>query len=115
MRISDWSSDVCSSDLASPANANTVIQSQMVSTAHSLRHRRRGDTAFSSMQPLSVRDVAEARGGGSSAFRTPASRSTGQLRLAPRDFRYREGSEIGRESCRTRVRKYGTISGVDDT
>src|SRR3546814_1144084 len=78
MRISDWSSDVCSSDLEGRARA-TVSQDRL--------------------HPLFADHSRQCQGGGSAA------RRGGRDGLAPEQHRiYRR--QIGRASCRERVCQY---------
>src|SRR3546814_3645766 len=80
MRISDWSSDVCSSDLAGP---------------HAPHHRSK---------PVAHRD--RPIGDKAAADIEVILRSTAHLRPSADDGNTHRGKEIGRASCRERVCQY---------
>src|SRR3546814_16783801 len=89
MRISDWSSDVCSSDLVWPRDPITT----------------RSMSCFSARR---VTSSAASPNGNASLYATPArSRMLLALRTA-----YSEPLEIGRASCREGVCQYVLISVV---
>src|SRR3546814_12106618 len=97
MRISDWSSDVCSSDLATYRAAWGNRLGRL--------HARRLPllSALLSCAPAGPRRWCGNRG--------MAQRIAAQP-LYPRNTRIQGGREIGRASCRERVCKYGSISVV---
>src|SRR3546814_19142038 len=127
MRISDWSSDVCSSDLlglrpAPQRRTGLGLHNVAVPTERSclranalqegfLRHsrRRRRTIADARFQFLSVLGL-----GG--ALRVRPRRRAPELRLVDVAmgvwWPIRSAPEIGRESCRGGVCQYGEISGV---
>src|SRR3546814_1863275 len=97
MRISDWSSDVCSSDLGAKVAASDVGEEG----ADGRRHRRRRER------------LAEPLGSGEAASEE-AHRSRFHVALAPGDLAGEadsavrlQGEKIGRASCRERVCQYG--------
>src|SRR3546814_9563555 len=79
MRISDWSSDVCSSDLSRPIQELASVQG-----------RRIGSRRIARLAPWNDAKVFLLRHGG----------DPGDRRCAPTRF------EIGRASCRERVCQY---------
>src|SRR3546814_2307362 len=89
MRISDWSSDVCSSDLAGWCNADDVLSRYpMTGPAHSMRPRQ-----IASNRPIGNTSTRLSRDGASS----PGVQS----RSMPARV-----MKIGRASCRERVCQY---------
>src|SRR3546814_16178223 len=100
MRISDWSSDVCSSDLPSPAPGAGVRT--MIAAWHSFA--RQGDHRL--VEPLrSVQSRGSSLPRYLRWFRIPAAqRFTEHDRLTgPQAVRPAEGAEIGRAPGRERV------------
>src|SRR3546814_19667518 len=103
MRISDWSSDVCSSDLA--RQANQEIRKRDRGLSHRTDHvsavprvRRRPDR--SPKYDPSTTDLAKAgMDGGSSSLRSLGS-------YLDRQLAERLQHQIGRASCRERVCQY---------
>src|SRR3546814_11369913 len=105
MRISDWSSDVCSSDLVSGRSVSRARGAAARSGA-SLVARK----GYSLFQPHAADfGRAGAAAQGASADRPDASQSAGGIR---RPCRGQDGAAIGRESCRDRVVQHLVISGV---
>src|SRR3546814_8654438 len=84
MRISDWSSDVCSSDLASLRSQIAIVQQEPI-----LFHRTLAE------------NIAYARPGASRAHVMQAARLA-----SAHDFIMALPNEIGRASCRDRVCQY---------
>src|SRR3546814_6321796 len=82
MRISDWSSDVCSSDLASSKHAGTLIE------AATKENIRRSVKTLQEATPILAKSVHE-----------KTLKIVGGI--------YRLDTEIGRASCRESVCKYG--------
>src|SRR3546814_12630164 len=98
MRISDWSSDVCSSDLTQ------ALAQDLGMTADDLLARRKGQ-AFSAEEAYAARAIL-AKSGNELVTMAKRLRSVGED----------PGSEeIGRAPCRGRVCTYGWISVGADT
>src|SRR3546814_20054632 len=115
MRISDWSSDVCSSDLAnSPVDAVLPTQELadlLVGTGEELLGE------FAHLDSCDVVDrLLDAADDRRVAHQNTFDEVARLLRLAPdtaRDPAARFGRiEIGRAACRERERQYWMISGV---
>src|SRR3546814_14341843 len=89
MRISDWSSDVCSSDLED------------------------GDRDVHDLTGIQTRLDVEARGSAAVEQHIVVERGAGRdvadLRNQCGDFFLHPGAEIGRASCRARVCQYGLV------
>src|SRR3546814_21200848 len=97
MRISDWSSDVCSSDLLGVGAVGAVRQSrQLVAWPHAWPSARVGGASRLGRGRV-------ARGGSGIGRNRGAHRSWRGTRLA---------AEIGRASCWDRVCQYVSIAGV---
>src|SRR3546814_12063185 len=96
MRISDWSSDVCSSDLTPAGFAPRALKRRGFPTPPSTRsgHELRGEG-----------DIPDPSGRGD-AGRSPR-RLPAPCRLQSLDG---AGEEIGRASCRGRGGQYGEVS-----
>src|SRR3546814_17932341 len=106
MRISDWSSDVCSSDLIGFSNKETGSVSAPRRTVL-LADRRRSDIG----QLNAVRQTGQAAGqmrGRDGVVRVAAELFGGEFPVAGVDplLHPRDGFEIGRASCRERVCQY---------
>src|SRR3546814_14570984 len=108
MRISDWSSDVCSSDLRRCTRA-TGRPSPTSSTAGWPRARQPADSAFAAPDAGSGRYSQPVQWG---AIPVPR-QLIGQAQLFVREAAARNRQEeIGRASCRERVCQYVEISVV---
>src|SRR3546814_8887499 len=86
MRISDWSSDVCSSDLAEEIQLEAFDPADRDAGITAQRHPEAGAGRGPAVPSAVIRIVLADRGG----------------RQAPADLRH----EIGRASCRERVCQY---------
>src|SRR3546814_17570677 len=115
MRISDWSSDVCSSDLAGDHAADHRVGPRGVGAAlgqaQGAGHhgvvgggKRKGGLSHFSLFPFGCREPWGKSDSDPFFFPLPAFLSKGTT-SAP-------SSAIGRASCRERVCTYGEISGV---
>src|SRR3546814_7918495 len=94
MRISDWSSDVCSSDLRRPVLWRSAAdEAERHSTG---RRSRREGTAETIVDAASLIAVAATRMSVSDTLRWPADDRVDEFKTP----------EIGRASCRERVCKY---------
>src|SRR3546814_20130220 len=100
MRISDWSSDVCSSDLAvHPAQA---VQQLGVNRLHFGAHRRRLQRPIHQLLALGKSALAHV------AERKPC--HGGSVPTIAVQRALEQPDQIGRASCRERVCKYVSIS-----
>src|SRR3546814_13090638 len=98
MRISDWSSDVCSSDLATGAtDAQWIKDAQDIWRSSGKSLPDACDPAFAALA---------AKGGLSPELRWE------RIELAATQWQPGVMREIGRASCRERVCQYGSISVV---
>src|SRR3546814_19558092 len=114
MRISDWSSDVCSSDLVEPligarrAYLHREVQNAFIATRDDAMHLRCQFTARVLMREIPARGDAGMAGECRRADRIDPFRVVGDQRyqqpasLAPPGL-----GEIGRAACRERVETYG--------
>src|SRR3546814_16867686 len=111
MRISDWSSDVCSSDLASAADleaAQVAIVGEVARTYFDLRGlqerlrvaRENADNQRETLRLVDAR-LDAGRGTGFDTARARAQLETTSARLPAL-----EAPEIGRASCRASVCRY---------
>src|SRR3546814_2220589 len=101
MRISDWSADLCSSDLLYQLQAVLAARAGQYALARSLLQRTRGELdAQPSFMLLSA--IVELELGGEAVAATWADRL---LAEQPHNFTARRilAAEIGRASCRDRV------------
>src|SRR3546814_13094308 len=97
MRISDWSSDVCSSDLSSPVGAILSNSSATVSIGNYFRFVE-GDTSGAAISDDGYTITPVGGGAGLGSTRYVISED---ISLIPAGAYYFE--EIGRASCRERV------------
>src|SRR3546814_11940322 len=102
MRISDWSSDVCSSDLLH----------RLYPFAHQRAERRR--RGVEDVHLVLVADLPEAREVGivRHAFEHQRRRAVGERPIDDVAVAGAPADKIGRASCRERVCQYVTLSGV---
>src|SRR3546814_12919446 len=97
MRISDWSSDVCSSDLALDARETVEARGDLVvGNAHVQRHRDRSERVLHIV--ASRHRQVDAR-----------NRAAIAIAVAHHDAEAVTVGEIGRASCRERVCPYVSI------
>src|SRR3546814_18219277 len=95
MRISDWSSDVCSSDLLTPPRRRDIDEDPRGKTGRDLEGQRIFRAADREAARMVLRIDAE------------------RISLAQtRNCGDRAGQEIGRATCRERVGQYVSNSGV---
>src|SRR3546814_15942397 len=114
MRISDWSSDVCSSDLAT---FNREVPGSNPGGPTTFSHRCESFTRAAS--PFAARILRASEFPDRANWRVwsvhrPPKQAPGMRRDVP-DAPGRNHDEIGRASCRERVCQYVSISVVDAT
>src|SRR3546814_17783474 len=105
MRISDWSSDVCSSDLVS---ARLLLRSSAITAVSATRPCQPSSTKSGADVTLKARITEDMK----TAMRAKDSARLGTIRLLLAGIKQREVDEIGRASCRERVCQYVEISVV---
>src|SRR3546814_14222096 len=98
MRISDWSSDVCSSDLVLVPNASPFERD---------KHAQRD-----ALLEARVREVGERGGAVGIAYLNTVGGQDGLVFDGASVLADADGHEIGRASCRERVCQYVSISVV---
>src|SRR3546814_3709621 len=100
MRISDWSSDVCSSDLAKVLNDTLGIERGLMTTVHAYTNDQKILDQIHS-------DMRRARAAGMSIIPTTtgAARAVGEV-LPELKGKLDGSAKIGRASCRERVCQY---------
>src|SRR3546814_4017637 len=98
MRISDWSSDVCSSDLLD----TTVPIGDVMLAAASILERDGGDTATVEL----LRGLFGGGGATAELGQLPDIRLGDLVGVLPGEESSALGAEIGRASCRERVCQY---------
>src|SRR3546814_16709677 len=104
MRISDWSSDVCSSDL----NESVVIAAKVNETVKRVNfdsgdYVEAGAVLVDLSGRVELAELEEAR----AQFREDEQQLEGNMQLAARQMIPASQIEIGRASCRERVCPYG--------
>src|SRR3546814_1362958 len=87
MRISDWSSDVCSSDLSVVHHQQVLVLERMAITLRDFSHARGPDMR-------------------NEAFRADLRRQIAQIPVTPGRVDRYKSDEIGRASCKERVCQY---------
>src|SRR3546814_20429000 len=129
MRISDWSSDVCSSDLAGNGVVDYAGRNGGYGKYVRLRHGSTYQTAYAHMKSIAkgIAKGARVKQGQIIGYVGTTGRSTGpHLHYAvhvngkqvnplkvtlPRGEKLKDGEQIGRASCRERGGQYVEITG----
>src|SRR3546814_11733107 len=114
MRISDWSSDVCSSDLASQRSTDRAGWIKALVRRHLALKSRVDDGLLAELAPIRVpllrigRNLNQAMKAANAAML-----DTGDKRIEPGLRRIAKLLKTRRATWRETVRKYGSISVVD--